>query len=149
MPLLDRIHSRSSFGPPQPHVSVHVYGTRVWMCMCRPEVDITCLSYFLLTVHLRYWCRTSHWNPDLASLASQLSLGVLSLHLRRARVTGSHLCGCWRSKLGPHAWTTNTPLSEHHANSGSSFLFISLWAVPWSFIRLLFQHTLGLPNIGN
>lgn len=76
------------------------------MCMCRPELDITCLSYFLHPVHFRYWCRTSHWNLDLAGLASQLSPQGSSVSTWEEQGPQVRIC------VGLHACTTNTSLSE-------------------------------------
>lgn len=153
MALLAHIHLCSSFGPPQPLVSVVFMcvwgGTEVWMCMCIPEVDSTCLSCFLLPVHFRYWCRTSHRNLDLASLASQLSPWGSSVSTWEELGSQVRICvDAGDQSQVPMLAQQTRHLVNHHPNSGSSFLFISLWAIPWSFIHLLFQRTLGLPNTG-
>lgn len=89
--------------PPHP-TPVCVWCSWVWAHVCM-DVPVVTLLFI-------YWCRASHRNPDLASLASQLSLGDPRLYLRRARISGWHLCGDWRSKSGPHAYITNTSPPE-------------------------------------
>lgn len=97
------------------HSRVYCAGTCVSLCICvqRPEVSI---ESFSIAIHLIYWGRVLHLNPeliDLASLANKCALRV-SCHwfLKIGTQADHHTHRTYESSAdlrpGSHNYTTNT-----------------------------------------
>lgn len=102
-----------------------------WVCVCRPEVNVKCLSPLLSTSFL--WGLGLPLNLEYTNSLRLAGLGFTWVHLPGTGITDVHQCECW-----------GFPLRSSFLHSKYIINWVSLQPIVYCWTKTLPPETLSL-----